>query len=193
MTEELNPLRTFELDAEEWADTVAAVKKEGREEWAAYAPTVVAAIELGYLDEHLQMLGLFLKQRYLHLKDGGLAPAYAPNAGAKVSTDIEDYAPHIFPPDGIQPSYKLNNPDAPVSTGMFRARGYAFAKADFVGKHFASPVPVKGGAIYRIESVGRRYFETVVVAVQDPRVKGQIGREPKFDIDKQFRLYNIPR
>jgi len=72
---DLDPLRTFELEAYEWDLVKQAVGNEGFDAWDQYASSIVAAIELGYLDNHLQMLGLWLKRRYMHLKDSNSLPA----------------------------------------------------------------------------------------------------------------------
>jgi hypothetical protein len=70
-----DPLRSFDITQEEWDEVNSVVRKEGAEEWDAFAPMVFAAIEQGFLDNHLQMLGRWARGRYLYLKDNSQLPA----------------------------------------------------------------------------------------------------------------------
>lgn len=210
-----DPLRSFELTEDEWQETVKAVIKEGFEDWDIFAPQIVAAVEQGYLDNHLQMLALWMRQRWMYLKDSNqLAPAYvaalkgdfgtddgpvaAPAAGSGqrlasgLYTDYEFALSDVqarrkmIPDDGIRPERTYT--DGEALRGEFKAHGYVFNKMKFIGKHFTSPVPVKPKALYRIDRIGRENITGIVVA----SVSGQsLGRGVNFRIDNQRHIFNI--
>lgn len=195
--EAMDPLRSFDLDEDEWKDFVAGVRKEGKGEWDAYAPAVAAAIIDGYLDAHLQTLGKFMRERYLYLKDRGDAPSYTPRAaqddekyparrgwGPRVITAVESGEYDMLPAQGVQPLSSIGY----TGRQYFHAKGYTFAKSEFVGQHFVSPVPVTGGGLYRIESIGRDNAKVICVVANR---EGKEGRVANFALANQ-RWYNLP-
>lgn len=195
----LDPLRVFEMDQEDWDSIKRSVVAEGPKEWEDWVPTIIAAIEEGYLDSSLQMVAKWLRDRYLFLKNtGALAPAYAPAVGvAKVESNtpplltneyISAINPDMVPASGIAPM--MGNESG---TPYFTARGFKFRKSDFIGKHFVSPVPVTGGALFRIDKVNRSTFDVTVVAVNELARRGSIGRTHNFDLQKQYRIYDLPK
>lgn len=204
MTEEnIDPTRTFELDEQDWEAVLASVRKDGYDDWNGYAPQIIAAITEGYLDSHLQMLGRFLRQRYLHLKDatGNLAPAYVPSAagGSAQSSDtnLEDLIHNsgldMLPKEGINPTSKVYDDDESVPRAFFKARGWRFRKHSFLEKHFITELSAVGcRALYKIESIGMTKIEVVCVAVEKGTHTRHVGRVFKFDTEKQRHWYNIP-
>jgi hypothetical protein len=198
----VDPLRTFEMDEEEWDDVVTSVKDEGREAWGKWAPAIVAAIEEGYLDDHLQMLATWMRERYLFLKNtDALPPMYSagigkPMARAVVANPILEQLAgsgkyDMMPVEGIRPVRNLA--DGSMSTQEFTAKGWVFRKSAFIGKHFIADIIVPGGALFRIDKVNRLNFQVTVVAATREDQRGRVGRQHDFLIEKQFRWYNIPR
>lgn len=194
-TSGIDPLRTFDLDRQEWQEIIDSVVTEGRQSWEDYASTLVAAIELGYLDAHLQMLGKFLRERYLHLKGGAPAPAYyargdravgtVPVAG--VAAAESKFTPMILPP-GVTPIREIG-PNNYIGRGNFAARGHVFRNADFIGYHFRSKA--FDGSIIRIDKINPKNFLcTIVECTSKP---AYVGRGANFTIEKQYHLYNIPK
>jgi hypothetical protein len=196
-TEAMDPLRSFDLDEDEWQDFVALVRKEGKAEWDDYAPAVAAAVIDGYLDKHLQTLGKFMRERYLYLKNRGEAPIYTPRPaqdddkypvrrgwGPRVIAAVESGEYEMLPSQGVHP-YSAS---AYSGRQFFRAKDYTFNKGDFVGKHFVSPVPVTGGGLYRIESIGRDNAKVICVVANR---EGKEGRTSNFILANQ-RWYNLP-
>jgi hypothetical protein len=201
----IDPLRTFSITEDEWAEVVEGVKGEGFDDWDGYAPAIIAAIELGYLDRHLQMLGKWMRARYTHLRDSSpemVMALYTPGAAvgkaavAKTLIDklLEDSQHEIpmIPTHGVTPIGKAENLKTRL-IGQFQARGYVFDKDDFVGKHFVSPVPIEGGALYRIDKVNSVNFQVRCVAVNDKRQERKLNREYAFTIERQHRMYNLPK
>lgn len=198
---DIDPLRSFDVDEDEWADTVAGVRKEGKDEWDAYAPAVAAAILDGFLDNHLQTLGKFMRERYLFLKDRGEAPTYVPansknvfggaakrngkSMGAAVEEAIASGEYPMLPPTGVQPThnYEIKGPS------YFTARGHTFLKRDFEGKHFYAAVPIDGGALYRIDKIARENAQVECVVSNTGQ---KVGRMYNFRLARQFNWYNIP-
>lgn len=199
----VDPLRTFEMDDAGWKKIVRLVEAEGFDDWHNFAPQMVAAIQLGYMDAHLQMLGKVLRERYFHLKDpdGNPAPEYMPaedTASAGSAMNIGAYLvanPDIkfVPSDGITPEQKVWDNSESVPRDKFKARGWRFNKSDFVDLHFEATLGVIGcKGLYRIESAGATKFAVMLVAVDDAKKQGRVGRLYNFDMEKQKHWYNLP-
>lgn len=210
--ESLDPLRSFELDVKDWEHIVDVVKTEGYEEWDGFAPAIVAAIELGYMDNHLQMLGKWLRSRWLYLKDNDNLPdIYQPGTNGNNASSVAptktvaspqpdgtwtDYAAAIeavtnrgemIPDEGIKP-LRPYDPNTALRRGTFAAKRHVFFKADFIGKYFIAPVPVKPGALYRIDKVANTNFQVTCVA---SAIGSHLGRTYNFRIESQYRFYNL--
>lgn len=98
-----DPLQTFQITDDEYQRVREAVIEEGFETWDAYAPVLVAAIDEGYLDRHLQVLGKYLRDRWMHLRENGTAPIAVPPrvmAVTKSQADPVDVQ-HLDPMDKL--------------------------------------------------------------------------------------------
>lgn len=186
---ELDPLRTFELDEKQWKRIVASAVSEGAESWDEFAPSFIAAIELGYYDKHLHMIALWLRQRYLFLKGDAMAeaPKYMPTMTRPPAAGVAFTEEDLMPQDGIQPL----RPEAGFSrkTGEFVFRGYIFSKGDFIGKVFKTGVPARG-SYAKIVSVGTQNFTVDIVQCPDARA---VGRRMHFNQERNPWLFNIPK
>lgn len=215
-----DPLRTFELDQDAWDQVVKSVTDEGFDGWDQFAPAIVAAIQEGYMDRHLQMLGYFLRSRYLHLKNGEQSPVYEalvaeaqhlPDDDIDTDIDITPITRHRptsyeelvsllgtanfpdFPSGGITPVRAMASPNETARGGEFRVHGFIFKKADLVGKHFVFKSP-DVLAIFLIERVDKVNAVCRIVehvpTASGP--KGRIGASWTFRLARQRRWFNIP-
>lgn len=189
----VDPLRTFELSQGEWDEVVQSVVKEGREEWEPYVSSIVAAIQLGYLDPHLHLLGKFLRERYLHIRDGQPAPMYYATGVQPVSAPAVGVASvpgrsglEMIPTGGVKPLRPALEGER-NSAFCFVAKKHLFSKSDFVGKHFQSKA--FSGSLVRIDKVNPQNFLTTII--ECPNQPKNVGRSANFTIEKLFHIYDL--